>query len=72
MSEKQRERLRERYWAWLGMLKVPRITSLQYLSSIWDKFDFLFLHQDKDQNFVQVCSIIFGGHCQAWPKYQKY
>ena len=56
-----------------SILKVPKITSLQYHSKIArkgrDKLDFL--HADKHLIFLPVETIYFDGHCQSCPKYPK-
>ena len=42
------------FWAWAGMHKAPKITSLQYLSNIsrkmWGEFDFF--DEDKHWGFL--------------------
>ena len=46
------------------MLKVPKITRLQYFKKeVRDKFDVL--HANKHQIFLQVDTISFDGHSQA-------
>ena len=61
------------WWAWSSILKVLKVTSLQYLYNILRKklsYGIHFLHADKHQ-FLQVGIIIFDGSGQACPKYPK-
>ena len=52
------------------MLKVPEITSLQYLKENV-KGEVIFFPSDKRQRFPQVDTIILGMCGQACPNYRK-
>ena len=53
------------------MPKVPKVTKLQNLGKKEVRHKFNFLHEDKNQRFLEVDTIVFGGHNQACPKYPK-
>ena len=53
------------------MPKVPKVTKLQNLGKKEVRHKFNFLHEDKNQNFLEADTIVFGGHAKACPKYPK-
>ena len=53
------------------MPRVPNVTSLQNLGKKEVRENFIFLHEDKHQRFLEADTIVFGGHNQACPKYPK-
>ena len=53
------------------MPKVPKVTKLQNLGKKEVRHKFNFLHEDKNQSFLEAGTIAFGGHKQAYPKYPK-
>ena len=53
------------------MPKVPKVTKLQNLGKKEVRHKFNFLHEDKNQSFLEADTIIFGSHNQACPKYPK-
>ena len=60
------------FWCgWPGMPKVPKVTKLQNLGKKEVRHKFNFLHEDKNQSFLEADTIVFGGHNQACPKYPK-
>ena len=46
------------------MPKVPKVTSLQILGKKEVRDQFIFLHEDKHQSFLEADTIVFGGHSQ--------
>ena len=54
-----------------GMPKVPKVTKLQNLRKKEVRHKFSFLHEDKNQSFLEADAIVFGGHNQVYPKYPK-
>ena len=60
------------FWCgWPGMPKVPKVTKLQNLGKKEVRHKFNFLHEDKNQSFLEADTIVFGGHDKACPKYPK-
>ena len=58
----------------MGILKVLKVTSLQYLYNIPKKKsgrEFMFLHASKHQSFWKVYIIIFDESDQTCPEYPK-
>ena len=53
------------------MPKVPKVTKLQNLGKKEVRHKSNFLHEDKNQSFLEADTIVFGGHSQAYPKYPK-
>ena len=53
------------------MPKVPKVTKLQNLGKKEVRHKFNFLHEDKNQSFLEADIIVFGSHNQACRKYQK-
>ena len=53
------------------MPKVPKVTKLQNLRKKEVRHKFNFLDEDKNQNFLEADTIVFGGHDKACPKYPK-
>ena len=53
------------------MPKVPKVTKLQNLGKKEVRHKFNFLHEDKNQSFLEADTIVFGGHNQTCPKYPK-
>ena len=51
------------------MLKLRKVTSLQYFQKVSDQVDFL--HADKHGSFLQIDTVIFDGDGQAFPKFPK-
>ena len=52
------------------MLKLPKVTSLQYFQKeVSDQVDFL--HADKHGSFLQIDTMIFDGDGQAFPKFPE-
>ena len=55
------------WWVWSSMLKVPKITSLQYLCNIsrnmWGA-NMIFLHEGKHQSFLKASTVVFTDHSQ--------
>ena len=47
------------------MPKVPKVTKLQNLWKKEVRHKFNFLHEDKNQSFVEADTLVFGGHDQA-------
>ena len=58
------------WWKCSNILKVVKITCLQYLHNI-SKKKFWFLHAHKHQKFLQVGVIVFSGSGQTCLKYPK-
>ena len=60
------------FWCgWPGMPKVPKVTKLQNLGKKEVRHKFNFLHEDKNQSFLEADTMVFSGHNQACPKYPK-
>ena len=53
------------------MPKVPKVTKLQNLRKKEVRHKFNFLHEDKNQGFLEADTIVSGGHDKACPKYPK-
>ena len=53
------------------MPKVPKVTKLQNLGKKEVRHKFNFLHEDKNQSFLEAGTIVFDYHNQACPKYPK-
>ena len=60
------------FWCgWSSMSKVPKVTKLQNLGKKEVRHKFNFLHEDKNQSFLEADTIVFDGHNYACPKFQK-
>ena len=60
------------FWCgWPGMPKVPKVTKFQNLGKKEVRHKFNFLHEDKNQSFLEADTTVFGGHNRACPKYPK-
>ena len=53
------------------MPKVPKVTKLQNLGKKEVGHKFNFLHEDKNQSFLEADTIVLDGHNYACPKFQK-
>ena len=53
------------------MPKVPKVTKLQNLGKKEVRHKFNFLHEDKNQSFLEADTIVFGGLDKACSKYPK-
>ena len=54
------------FWCeWPSMPKVPKVTKLQNLGKKEVRHEFNFLHEDKNESFLEPDTIVFGGHYQA-------
>ena len=53
------------------MPKVPKVTKLQNLGKKEVRHKFNFLHEDKNESFLEADTIVYDGHDQACPKYPK-
>ena len=60
------------FWCgWPDMPKVPKVTRFQNLGKKEIRHKFSFLHEDKNQIFLEADTMVFSGHNQACPKYPK-
>ena len=60
------------FWCgWSSMSKAPKVKKLQNLGKKEVRHKFNFLHEDKNQSFLETDAIVFGSHNQACPKYPK-
>ena len=54
------------FWCgWPGMPKVPKVTKLQNLGKKEVRHKFNFLHEDKNQSFLEAGTIVFDYHNQS-------
>ena len=53
------------------MPKVPKVTKLQNLGKKEVRHKFNFLHEDKNQSFLEADTMVFSGPNQTFPKYPK-
>ena len=53
------------------MPKLPKVTKLQNLEKKEIRHKFNFLHEDKNQIFLEADTTVFGDHDKVCPNYPK-